>query len=134
MQKQTLKISYDPEANSLIILSSEKAATSTSLHEDVMVIADLAAQEGNDRHRVVALELIDPSVYFPLGKNGYDTEADVLLLGSKNGADYLVPNGDFGAYWRKPAGEANPVLLGVEVRSASRWLGQLLNKVPYTQN
>ena len=126
MPEQQLRISYDPDVKILNITTENRGVTSTSLEHDYDVIADLDSEESPSK--VVALEILDPINYFPLGANGYDTEADTLLFGSKDGATDIQTNGDLVAYWKLDPDDPNDYIpLGVEVLSARKWLSDALN-------
>ena len=121
MPKQELHISYDSDVKILNIMTSNRGVTSTSLRRDYDVIADLASE--NSPSKVVGLEILNPTDYLPLGTHGYDEETDTLLLGSKEGATSVEANGDLVAYWEPdPHDSQDHTLLGVEVRSARKWL------------
>ena len=121
MPEQLLRISYDPDVCILNITTANRGVTSTSLDHDYDVIADLSSEHSPSK--VVALEILDPINYLPLGARGYDEETDTLLLGSKEGATSVEANGDLAAYWKPdPDDPDDYILLGVEVMSAGKWL------------
>ena len=121
MPEQQLRISYDADVRILNITTANRGVTSTSLDHDYDVIADLSSEHSPSK--AVALEILDPINYLPLGTHGYDEETDTLLLGSKEGATSVEVNGDLAAYWKPdPDDPHDYVLLGVEVMSAGKWL------------
>ena len=126
MPNQHLRVSYDSDVHILNIISGERGITSTSLEGDFDVIADLTSEEAPSK--VVALEILDPVNYFPLGTSGYDAGADTLLFGSKDGATVAETNGYLVAYWKPDPDDPNDYIpLGVEVLSARKWLSDALN-------
>ena len=127
MPSQYLRVAYDPADVCILNISTgERSITSTSLEHEYDVIAELTAEEGPSK--VVALEILDPFNYFPLGTSGYDADADTLLFGSKDGATAVETNGYLVAYWKPDPDDPNDYIpLGVEVLSARKWLNQALN-------
>ena len=117
-----LKVTYDADVRILNILTADRGVTSTSLEHDDRVVADLAT--GDCYSKVVALEVLSPHAYLPLGKRGYDSAADTLLFGSKEGATIVAANGPLVSYWMPDPDDPDAfhIPLGVEVLSASKWL------------
>ena len=118
-----LYVSYDREEDSLRITTENTGMDATSLDPQWWVVLDLAAEKGVCN--VVGLEVLSASTYLPLGKRGYDHEADVLLLGTKDGATTILENGDLVVYWKPDPEDSSPdecTPVGVEVRSAKKWL------------
>ena len=124
-----LKASYDNEANSLLVRSYKRGVTSTTLEHDWDVILDLATE--NQHSKVVAVEVLHASAYLPLGRKGYDPETDTLMLGTREGATEIDVLGDLVAYWKPDPVDPSEIYiaLGLEVRSARRWLGGLAGPV-----
>ncbi len=111
-----LTVVYDREVDVLRVLTgeSDQEVSCADLEDDPGVLVGLV--DDHDTH-VVSLEVLGASAYLPLGKCGYDSDADSLTLGSVNHADHHSENGDILTYW---CGDMNPV--GVTLRQASTHL------------
>lgn len=72
-------VHYDSEADALRVATNVSGATSASLLYNGDIVVDLATEDGHD---IVGLGVLCASLYLPLGKKGYDTETDTLLMGS----------------------------------------------------
>ena len=128
-----LRASYDNEANSLLVRSYRRGVTSTTLEHHWDVILDLTTDYQHSK--VAAVEVLGGSAYLPLGRKGYDPKTDTLMLGTRDGATEIDALGDLVAYWKPDPIDPNEtyIALGVEIRSARKWLGGLPGPVRPTE-
>ena len=121
-----LKAVYDQEVNVLRLLSGEKADTSTTLIDDDDVLIEFVHLDG---HAITGLAIMGASAYLPLGKRGYDAEADVLVFGIRPDVPGTMQttNGDLAAFWRYDEADPYGVMdaVGAAVYRASVHLAAL---------
>ncbi len=110
----TLTIVYDREVDILRAMTgeSDNEMTCAHLEDDVGVLVGLDDDGGT---HVVSLEIMGASAYLPLGKRGYDPDADTLTLGEAD-VSHSTENGDIVTYWRETP---DMDLIGVTLRRAS---------------
>ena len=76
----------------------EHTVTCSHLEDDLDVLVCLGSDEGT---HVVGLEVMAASFYLPLGKRGYDADADTLTLGDVPAAPAkTTENADIITYWQ----------------------------------
>ena len=112
-------VHYDSEVDALRIATDRDGATSSSLWYNSDIVVDLATEDGQD---IVGLGVLCASMYFPLGKKGYDAETDTLLMGDSTPAPALITeNDDFIGYWQVDEDDPDRFQypIGVAVRHAS---------------
>ena len=117
---------YDSEANYVRLLSGDKGELSTTLLDDDNIVIDLDTEDG---YGIVGLTIMGPRAYLPLGKVGYDAEADVLTFGVRVDDPALVTeNGDLVAYWQVDKRDPTNCMdaVGAALRNASQHLAPVL--------
>ena len=118
----SLRLLYDKDVDVLRLFTGEEGVTSSSLIGLEEVVVDLADDEGN---QVVGLEVMGASKYLPLGRRGYDADADTLTLGvTANDPAHMTKNGDIVTYWQETPNEPEPFMdpIGVTLKRASKYL------------
>ena len=121
-----MKVIYVNEANELRFLTGDKGTTGASLLDDHNILIELAT---DDSHDIVALTIIGPSAYLPLGKKGYDAEGDVLTLGVPvDDPAMTTENGDLTAYWQVDKDDPDAFIypVGAAVKHVSKHLAPVL--------
>ena len=98
-------------------------STGPSLVDDVAVVVDLADE--CDVCPITGLEVMGASAYLPLGKRGYDGNADTLTFGDTvDQPGRVVENGDLVVHWGTDRyGDIEAV--GVVLKQASSYLEKL---------
>lgn len=126
-----MRVRYDPEVDALRITTDTSGVVSSSLWDPEYdsVAVDLATEDGCE---IVGLDVMWASTYLPLGKRGYDPDADTLLMGrSTCDPELITENGDMVGYWRvdeyDPDGFRDPI--GVAIRRASVHLAKVSEKM-----
>lgn len=118
-----LKATYSEEVDILRLKTAEweLSVTCSHLEDDLDVLVSLDSDEGT---HVVGLELMAASVYLPLGKRGYDADADTLTLGDVPAAPAkITENADIITYWKPDNYEGMSLTpVGVTLRRASEHL------------
>ena len=121
-----LEVRYWPESDILTIDTGTPHVGCASLDWPDEVVVDLATEDKYSK--VVGVEVRGATAWLPLGKMGYDQEADTLMLGKKEGATVVVAHGHLVAYWKPDPDDFDGkfyIPLGIEVLSARKWLGSL---------
>ena len=119
---------YDSKANAWRLTTGDRGVTSTTLLDDDSIVIDLDTEDG---YGIVGLTVMGPRAYLPLGKVGYDAEADVLTFGVRvDDPARVTENGDLVAYWQvdqdDPDGLMDPV--GAAIKNVSRHLASFLSE------
>lgn len=121
-----MQVNYDAEFGILDIIAETPEVTAASLLDDPDVVVGLATEDGYD---IASITIMGVPAYLPLGKMGYDTETDTLLLGRMtDDQELFTENGDLSAYWQvdedDPDGFRHPI--GVAVKNASVHLAEVM--------
>ena len=113
-----MRVVYDPEADILSLHTDGTVAMSASLLTAPDVVLDLDTEDG---YGVVGLMVMWADALGYLGlEQGYDAEADTLLLGTKvDDPNLVTENGDLVAYWQASPGDEVMDPVGALVRNAS---------------
>ena len=118
-----LTATYSAEVDILRLKTAEfeREVTCAHLEDDLDVLVSLDSDEGTC---VVGLEVMAASVYLPLGKRGYDADADTLTMGDVPAAPAkTTENADIITYWQPDNYEDTSLApVGVTLRRASEYL------------
>ena len=121
-----LKASYSAETNILRLKTTEwgREETCAHLEDDLDVLLSLDDEAGT---HVVGLDVMAGSAYLPLGKRGYDAEADTLTLGVVPDApEHTAENADIVTYWQPDRHEGRSLTpVGVTLRRAAWHLAEV---------
>ena len=127
-----MRVRYDPQVDALRVTTGMPQAVSESLWDPEYdnIVVDLAHEDKLD---IVGLDILWISAYLPLGKRGYDSETDTLLMGrTTTDPKLIIENGDIVGHWEidvdDPDERPNPV--GVVIKRASLHLGKIMPERP----
>ena len=112
---------HDREVDVFHIATDAQGVTSSDLKDDPGVVVDLTQEYGVCQ--ITSLEVMGISAYLPLGKLGYDVNADTLTLGETvDHPEKVLGNGDLVVHWGEDK-YVGFVPVGVVVSRASWHMG-----------
>ena len=126
-----MKVRYDHESDALSISMGKSSVISEALWDpEYQGIAVDFAKEGS--YDFVGIEVLGLSGYLPLGKRGYDSESDTLLMGRTLAPgvepELIIENGDIAVYWQTvddDDDDGGPHPVAVAVKHASVHLAKV---------
>lgn len=129
-----MKVRYDHASDALSITIGKSSVTSEALWDPEYqgVVVDFAKEGSYD---FVGIEVLGLSGYLPLGKRGYDSKSDTLLIGRTLAPDIepelIIENGDISVYWQTvddDDADGVPHPVAVAVKRASVHLVKVNNR------
>ena len=129
-----MKVRYDHECDALSISMGQSSVMSEALWdpEHQGIVVDFAKEDSYD---FVGIEVLGLSGYLPLGKRGYDSKSDTLLMGRTLvpgvEPELIIENGDISVYWQTvddDDDEGGPHPVTVAVKRASVHLAKVNNQ------
>ena len=129
-----MKVRYDHVSDALSITVGHSSVISEALwdpeYQGIVVDFD---KEGS--YDFVGIEVLGLSGYLPLGKRGYDSESDTLLMGRTPTPgvepELIIENGDIVVYWQTvddDDADGLPHPVAVAVKRASIHLAKVNNR------
>ena len=128
-----MKVRYDHASDALSITVGKSSVISEALWDPEYqgIVVDFPKE---DSHDFVGIEVLGLSAYLPLGKRGYDSESDTLLMGRTLAPgvepELIVENGDIAVYWQTvddDDADGLPHPVAVAVKRASVHLAKGMN-------
>ena len=128
-----MKVRYDHESDALSISMGKSSVISEALWDPEYqgIVVDFAKEGSYD---FVGIEVLGLSGYLPLGKRGYDSESDTLLMGRTLAPgvepELIIENGDIAVYWQTvddDDADGVPHPVSVAVKRASVHLAKVNN-------
>ena len=128
-----MKVRYDHVSDALSISTGKSSVISEALWDPEYqgIVVDFAKEDSYD---FVGIEVLGLSGYLPLGKRGYDSESDTLLLGRTPAPgvepELIIENGDIAVYWQTlddDDADGVPHPIAVAVKRASVHLAKVNN-------
>ena len=129
-----MKIRYDHASDALSITVGKSSVISEALWDPEYqgVVVDFAREDSYD---FVGIEVLGLSGYLPLGKRGYDSKSDTLLIGRTLAPDVepelIIENGDIAVYWQTvddDDADGIPHPVAIAVKRASVHLAKVNNR------
>ena len=129
-----MKVRYDHVSDALSITVGKSSVISEALWDPEYqgIVVDFAKEGSYD---FVGIEVLGLSGYLPLGKRGYDSKSDTLLIGRTLAPgvepELIIENGDIAVYWQTvndDDADGVPHPVAVAVKRASVHLTKVNNR------